>query len=186
MRFRSPVLFAAAALIFLAGTPAGIGVAADKKAAPPTAKELVGVWVGFDSDELTFTRLTFALTRPDSALAYLPLTQSARPRCSPLSSDEMERERLEHRNPHDPGVERHSRGLRKRSHWAGFDEVNDWWFRKRRMEGGAVLASGVSDSDFKSRDEKRNRKSRAVKSTRIEACAITALEMVESAPRQIL
>ena len=63
MRFRSPVLFAAAALIFLAGTPAGIGVAADKKAAPPTAKELVGVWVGFDSDELTFTRLDL---RPDS------------------------------------------------------------------------------------------------------------------------
>ena len=32
-------------------------VAATKKAAPPTAKELVGVWVGFDNDRLTFTRL---------------------------------------------------------------------------------------------------------------------------------
>jgi hypothetical protein len=38
-------------------------VAADKKATPPTAKELVGVWVGFDLDELHFTRLEF---RPDS------------------------------------------------------------------------------------------------------------------------
>ncbi len=32
-------------------------VAAGKKATPPTAKELVGVWVGFDSGQLTFTRL---------------------------------------------------------------------------------------------------------------------------------
>lgn len=30
---------------------------ATKRAAPPTAKELVGIWIGFDSDELTFTRL---------------------------------------------------------------------------------------------------------------------------------
>ena len=30
---------------------------AAKKATPPTAKELVGVWIGFDQDELTFTRL---------------------------------------------------------------------------------------------------------------------------------
>jgi hypothetical protein len=28
-----------------------------KRATPPTAKELVGVWIGFDQDELTFTRL---------------------------------------------------------------------------------------------------------------------------------
>ena len=31
--------------------------AADKRAAPPSAKDLVGVWIGFDSDQLTFTRL---------------------------------------------------------------------------------------------------------------------------------
>lgn len=37
--------------------------AADKKAIPPNAKELVGVWIGFDYDELTFTRLEL---RPDS------------------------------------------------------------------------------------------------------------------------
>lgn len=28
-----------------------------KKATPPSAKELVGTWIGFDQDELTFTRL---------------------------------------------------------------------------------------------------------------------------------
>ena len=28
-----------------------------KKATPPTAKDLVGVWIGFDDDDLTFTRL---------------------------------------------------------------------------------------------------------------------------------
>jgi hypothetical protein len=28
-----------------------------KRATPPTAKELVGTWIGFDRDELTFTRL---------------------------------------------------------------------------------------------------------------------------------
>jgi hypothetical protein len=28
-----------------------------KRATPPTAKDLVGVWMGFDSDQLTFTRL---------------------------------------------------------------------------------------------------------------------------------
>ena len=31
--------------------------AADKKAIPPTVKELTGIWIGFDNDELTFTRL---------------------------------------------------------------------------------------------------------------------------------
>lgn len=63
MRFRSPVLFSVAAFIFLTGTQMGSGIAAEKKATPPAAKELVGVWVGFDSDELTFTRLDL---RPDS------------------------------------------------------------------------------------------------------------------------
>ncbi len=28
-----------------------------KRAAPPTAKDLIGVWIGFDQDDLTFTRL---------------------------------------------------------------------------------------------------------------------------------
>ena len=28
-----------------------------KRATPPAAKELVGTWIGFDEDELTFTRL---------------------------------------------------------------------------------------------------------------------------------
>jgi hypothetical protein len=32
-------------------------LSATKKAEPPTAKDLVGVWIGFDSDQLTFTRL---------------------------------------------------------------------------------------------------------------------------------
>ena len=32
-------------------------MASDKKVAPPTVKDLVGVWIGFDSDELAFTRL---------------------------------------------------------------------------------------------------------------------------------
>ena len=30
---------------------------AEKKANPPTTKELIAVWIGFDDDELTFTRL---------------------------------------------------------------------------------------------------------------------------------
>lgn len=37
---------------------------ASKKARPPKPEELVGVWVGFDSDELEFTRLDL---RPDFA-----------------------------------------------------------------------------------------------------------------------
>jgi len=32
-------------------------LAANKKATPPTANDLVGIWIGFDSDQLTFTRL---------------------------------------------------------------------------------------------------------------------------------
>lgn len=55
MRLRSPLLYVFAS-IFLVGTQTG-GLAADKKPTPPTAKDLVGVWVGFDSDLLTFTRL---------------------------------------------------------------------------------------------------------------------------------
>lgn len=50
------------ALAILIGALTGSGIAADKKATPPTAKELVGVWIGFDLDELYFTRLEL---RPD-------------------------------------------------------------------------------------------------------------------------
>lgn len=32
-------------------------VAEAKRATPPTAKDLIGVWIGFDQDDLTFTRL---------------------------------------------------------------------------------------------------------------------------------
>lgn len=39
------------------------GSATTKKANPPTPEELIGVWIGFDRDELTFTRLEL---RPDS------------------------------------------------------------------------------------------------------------------------
>jgi hypothetical protein len=41
----------------LIGPPTRNRSAEDKRATPPTAKDLVGVWIGFDSDELTFTRL---------------------------------------------------------------------------------------------------------------------------------
>lgn len=51
------------AFAILIGALTGSGMAADKKATPPTAKQLVGVWIGFDLDELHFTRLEL---RPDS------------------------------------------------------------------------------------------------------------------------
>jgi hypothetical protein len=51
------------AFAILIGALTRSGMAADKKATPPTAKELVGVWIGFDVDELYFTRLEL---RPDS------------------------------------------------------------------------------------------------------------------------
>jgi hypothetical protein len=63
MRARLSLLRGALALVVLIGPQTGTGVAAGKKATPPTAKDLVGVWVGFDSDELTFTRLDL---HPDS------------------------------------------------------------------------------------------------------------------------
>jgi hypothetical protein len=64
MRLGPSAQYALTAFIFFFGTPTGSGVGADKRATPPTAKELVGVWVGFDNDELTFTRLDL---RADSA-----------------------------------------------------------------------------------------------------------------------
>ncbi len=57
MRTRFSLLFGVLAFVVLIGPQSWSGVTADKKAAPPTAKDLVGVWIGFDSDELTFTRL---------------------------------------------------------------------------------------------------------------------------------
>jgi hypothetical protein len=45
------------ALTMLSGPEMGSRATESKKATPPTAKDLVGVWIGFDSDELTFTRL---------------------------------------------------------------------------------------------------------------------------------
>jgi hypothetical protein len=42
---------------FSSGRRWGEGAAGSKNATPSTAKELVGVWLGFDSDQLTFTRL---------------------------------------------------------------------------------------------------------------------------------
>jgi hypothetical protein len=45
-------------VLFVALLFAGVGeLTADKKPIPPTAKDLIGIWIGFDSDELTFTRL---------------------------------------------------------------------------------------------------------------------------------
>ena len=43
------------ALTMLIGPEMGRMAAESKRATPPTAKDLVGVWIGFDSDELTFT-----------------------------------------------------------------------------------------------------------------------------------
>jgi hypothetical protein len=42
-------------LVLAPATQSGAGTG--KKAVPPTQKELVGVWIRFDSDDLTFTRL---------------------------------------------------------------------------------------------------------------------------------
>jgi hypothetical protein len=57
MGVRLPLWHGVLALAFLVGAQTGIEVGADKRATPPTAQDLVGVWVGFDTDESTFTRL---------------------------------------------------------------------------------------------------------------------------------
>jgi hypothetical protein len=57
MRPRLSLLYSLLAFAVLIVTATGSGIAADKLATPPTAKDLVGVWIGFDNDELTFTRL---------------------------------------------------------------------------------------------------------------------------------
>jgi|SRR5579864_486052 len=57
MRARSSLLNGVLAFCFLIGPQTDGVVAANKQAVPPTAKDLIGIWIGFDSDELTFTRL---------------------------------------------------------------------------------------------------------------------------------
>src|SRR6266481_3308481 len=57
MRARLPLLYSVLAFAILMGPQAARVAAQDKRATPPTAKDLVGVWIGFDSDQLTFTRL---------------------------------------------------------------------------------------------------------------------------------
>src|SRR6266581_995685 len=57
MRVRLSLLYGVLTLASLIGPQTGSGVAQDKIAKPPSAKDLVRIWIGFDSDELTFTRL---------------------------------------------------------------------------------------------------------------------------------
>lgn len=57
MRSRLSPLYGVLALVILIGPQLRSGSATNKRATPPAAKDLVGVWIGFDSDELTFTRL---------------------------------------------------------------------------------------------------------------------------------
>jgi hypothetical protein len=57
MRTRLFLLCAVLTFVALIGPHTRTGMAQDKRATPPTAKELVGVWIGFDDDQLTFTRL---------------------------------------------------------------------------------------------------------------------------------
>lgn len=56
MRSRRSLLYGVLGLIVLIGLETR-SFSANKKAKPATAKDMVGVWIGFDSDELTFTRL---------------------------------------------------------------------------------------------------------------------------------
>src|SRR5882762_7492643 len=57
MRARLSLLCGVLFLAVLVGPQSGRVGATGKRATPPTAKDLVGVWIGFDSDQLTFTRL---------------------------------------------------------------------------------------------------------------------------------
>src|SRR2546427_10919479 len=57
MRARLSLPYWVPVFCILIVTQTGTVVAANKKATPPTAKDLVGIWIGFDSDQLTFTRL---------------------------------------------------------------------------------------------------------------------------------
>lgn len=62
MRARYSLRCGVLGLLLLVGLQART-VAQEKRATPPSAKDLVGIWIGFDSDQLTFTRLDL---RPDS------------------------------------------------------------------------------------------------------------------------
>jgi hypothetical protein len=57
MRARLPLLCGVLVLAVLICPEIANKALANKRATPLTAKDLVGVWIGFDSDELTFTRL---------------------------------------------------------------------------------------------------------------------------------
>jgi hypothetical protein len=57
MRARLSLPYWVLVFCILIVTQTGTVVAANKKATPPTAKDLVGIWIGFDSDQLTFTRV---------------------------------------------------------------------------------------------------------------------------------
>jgi hypothetical protein len=57
-----PMLRFMALAALLAFLTADAPARSEKKVRPPKAQDLVGVWIGFDSDELTFTRLDL---RPD-------------------------------------------------------------------------------------------------------------------------
>jgi hypothetical protein len=61
MRARLPLLYSVLAFAILMGAQAAGVAAQDKRATPPSAKDLVGIWIGFDSDQLTFTRLDLRL-----------------------------------------------------------------------------------------------------------------------------
>jgi hypothetical protein len=61
MRARLPMLYSVLAFAILMGAQAARVAAQDKRATPPSAKDLVGIWIGFDSDQLTFTRLDLRL-----------------------------------------------------------------------------------------------------------------------------
>lgn len=57
MSGRLSVRYAALVLALLVSPLIGASQANQKRATPPAAKDLVGVWIGFDSDQLTFVRL---------------------------------------------------------------------------------------------------------------------------------
>jgi hypothetical protein len=57
MRIRIPPRFGALVLALLICPETGSNASANKVAVPPPAKALIGVWIGFNSSNLTFTRL---------------------------------------------------------------------------------------------------------------------------------
>ena len=57
MRARLTLLYGLLAFAVLVWSDTGSGAAANKRATPPIAKDLLGTWIGFDSDQLTFNRL---------------------------------------------------------------------------------------------------------------------------------